>query len=141
MRVRRYVNSIHLTLLDISLTYNSTDTDSVFCHLPRSLCDGKTPEETVKRAEEIGREMGEYVDKHFLRPVELEFEKVYLPFLLLKKKRYCGKKYEEGHVKIDMKGLECVRRDFCPLLVDTQKKMLKTLVNMSSIWIITERTN
>lgn len=105
------------------------DTDSVFCHLPRSLCDGKTPEETVKRAEEIGKEMGEYVDKHFLRPVELEFEKVYLPFLLLKKKRYCGKKYEEGHVKIDMKGLECVRRDFCPLLVDTQKKMLKTLMN------------
>jgi len=105
------------------------DTDSVFCHLPRSLCDGKTPEETVKRAEEIGREMGEYVDKHFLRPVELEFEKVYLPFLLLKKKRYCGKKYEEGHVKIDMKGLECVRRDFCPLLVDTQKKMLKILMN------------
>ena len=61
--------------------------------------------------------------------LELEFEKVYLPFLLLKKKRYCGKKYEEGHVKIDMKGLECVRRDFCPLLVDTQKKMLKTLMN------------
>merc|ERR1712167_274042 len=84
------------------------DTDSVFCHLPRSLCDGKTPEETVKRAEEIGREMGEYVDKHFLRPVE--FEKVYLPFLLLKKKRYCGKKYEEGHVKIDIKGLECTSR-------------------------------
>ena len=105
------------------------DTDSVFCHLPRSLCDGKTPEETVKRAEEIGREMGEYVDKHFLRPVELEFEKVYLPFLLIKKKRYCGKKYEEGHVKIDIKGLECVRRDFCPLLVDTQKHMLKTLMN------------
>jgi len=105
------------------------DTDSVFCHLPRSLCDGNTPEETVKRAEEIGREMGEYVDKHFLRPVELEFEKVYLPFLLIKKKRYCGKKYEEGHVKIDIKGLECVRRDFCPLLVDTQKHMLKTLMN------------
>ena len=109
------------------------DTDSVFCHLPRSLCDGPTPEATVARAEEIGREMGEYVDAHFLRPVELEFEKVYLPFLLLKKKRYCGKKYEEGHVKIDMKGLECVRRDFCPLLVKTQKEMLTILMNTMNI--------
>ena len=109
------------------------DTDSVFCHLPRSLCDGKTPEETVKRAEEIGREMGEYVDAHFLRPVELEFEKVYLPFMLIKKKRYCGKKYEDGHVKIDMKGLECVRRDFCPLLVKTQKEMLTILMNTMNV--------
>ena len=109
------------------------DTDSVFCHLPRSLCDGPTPEATVKRAEEIGIEMGEYVDSHFLRPVELEFEKVYLPFMLLKKKRYCGKKFEEGHVKIDMKGLECVRRDFCPLLVKTQKEMLTVLMNTMNI--------
>ena len=109
------------------------DTDSVFCHLPRSLCDGPTPEATVKRAEEIGIEMGEYVDSHFLRPVELEFEKVYLPFMLLKKKRYCGKKFEEGHVKIDMKGVECVRRDFCPLLVKTQKEMLTVLMNTMDI--------
>ncbi len=104
------------------------DTDSVFCHLPRSLCDGKTQEETVERAEEIGREMGEYVDSHFLKPIELEFEKIYLPFMLIKKKRYCGKKWEEGHVKIDIKGLECVRRDFCPLLVKTQKEMLSILM-------------
>ena len=109
------------------------DTDSVFCHLPRSLCDGPTPAATVKRAEEIGREMGEYVDAHFLRPVELEFEKIYLPFMLLKKKRYCGKKYEEGHVKIDMKGVECVRRDFCPLLVETQKEMLTILMNTMNV--------
>ena len=109
------------------------DTDSVFCHLPRSLCDADTPEATVKRAEEIGREMGEYVDSHFLRPVELEFEKIYLPFMLLKKKRYCGKKYEEGHVKIDMKGVECVRRDFCPLLVKTQKEMLTILMDTMNV--------
>lgn len=87
----------------------------------------------MKRAEEIGVEMGEYVDSHFLRPVELEFEKVYLPFMLLKKKRYCGKKFEEGHVKIDMKGVECVRRDFCPLLVKTQKEMLTVLMNTMDI--------
>lgn len=104
------------------------DTDSVFCHLPRSLCDGKTPEETVARAEEIGKEMGEYVDSHFLKPINLEFEKIYLPFMLIKKKRYCGKKWEDGHVKIDIKGLECVRRDFCPLLVKTQKAMLSLLM-------------
>jgi DNA polymerase delta subunit 1 len=109
------------------------DTDSVFCHLPRSLCNGKTPEETVAKAEEIGREMSEYVDSHFLNPIELEFEKVYLPFMLIKKKRYCGKKYEEGHVKIDMKGLECVRRDFCPLLVKTQKEMLTVLMNTMDV--------
>lgn len=105
------------------------DTDSVFVHMKRSLVDGKTNKETVEKAHEMGEVMANYVTKYFLDPVFLEYEKTYLPFLLLKKKRYVGEKFEPGlPSKLHIKGLESVRRDFAPLLVDTQKKILNALV-------------
>ena len=109
------------------------DTDSVFVHLAPSLCKGNTSEELVKRAEEIGTEMGKFCTKVFRKPNDLEYEKCYLPFLLVKKKRYCGKKYEEGTVKIDTKGLESTRRDFAPLVSSTMKKMLNTLMETRDV--------
>jgi DNA polymerase delta subunit 1 len=105
------------------------DTDSVFVHMKRSLVNGKNNEETVEKAHEMGEIMANYVTKHFIDPVFLEYEKTYLPFLLLKKKRYVGMKNEPGLPrKLHIKGLESVRRDFAPLLVDTQKKVLNAIV-------------
>jgi len=105
------------------------DTDSVFVHMPRSLVDGKNNEETVEKAHIMGEIMANYVTKFFLDPVFLEYEKTYLPFLLLKKKRYVGMKNEPGLPrKMQIKGLESVRRDYAPLLVDTQKKVLNAIV-------------
>lgn len=48
------------------------------------------------------------VTKEFIRPINLEFEKVYFPYLLINKKRYAGlywtnpNKYD----KLDSKGIE-----------------------------------
>ena len=72
------------------------DTDSVFVSMPKSLVKGNTREELVQNAHKMGTEMAEYVTKSFLSPVFLEYEKTYCPFLLLKKKRYAGYKYEPG---------------------------------------------
>ena len=61
--------------------------------------------------------------------INLEFEKIYSPFLLLKKKRYVGYKYEEGKLdkpKIDYKGIELTRRDGCGLT----KKWMRDLLPM-----------
>lgn len=47
-------------------------------------------------------------------PIKLKFEKVYLPCVLMAKKRYVGYKYETidaTEAGFDAKGIETVRRD------------------------------
>jgi len=105
------------------------NTDSVFVHMKRTLINGATDEEMVEKAHKMGEIMADYVTKNFLPPIFLEYEKTYLPYLLLKKKRYAGMKNEPGLPrKLHIKGLESVRRDFAPLLVDTQKRVLNALI-------------
>jgi len=57
------------------------DTDSVMI---------KFGVKTVKEAIEIGKEAAVKITKIFEKPIRLEFEKVYWPYLLLGKKRYAG---------------------------------------------------
>jgi len=70
------------------------------------------------------------VDALIPAPNRLEFEKVYRPLLLRGKKRYCGRKYEEGQGdgELDVKGLEMVRRDNFPLLPQVQRAAMEQLV-------------
>lgn len=81
------------------------DTDSVMIDLG---------EENLERVYEISRGISEYVTSRFVKPVSLEFEKVYHPFLLINKKRYAGLIHRTG--KVDTKGIETVRRDNCELV-------------------------
>lgn len=105
------------------------DTDSVFIRMPEKMVYGDTDEEIMNKAHEVGEMMGEYVTKIFIPPIFLEYEKTYKPYLLLKKKRYAGLKAEPGlPTKLHIKGLESVRRDFAPLTVDTQKRVLNALI-------------
>lgn len=63
-------------------------------------------------------------------PVQLQAEKVYHPYLLLKKKHYAGMMYmSPTECKgIDMKGIETARRDYCPYVSETLTEMLKILL-------------
>lgn len=74
-----------------------------------------------------------YVTQSFIRPINLEFEKVYCPYLLLNKKRYAGQYWTNPFKpdKIDSKGLELVRRDNCRLVVIVMEKVLDILFNYS----------
>jgi DNA polymerase elongation subunit (family B) len=58
-----------------------------------------------------GREAAELVTGKFIKPIKLEFEKVYFPYLLINKKRYAGLYWTrpEHYDKMDTKGIE-VRR-------------------------------
>lgn len=109
------------------------DTDSVFVHFKRSFIDpgGKmTDEELIAESHKVGEAMAAEVTKIFLPPNDLEYEKTYYPFLLLKKKRYAGEKHEPGHKsKVHVRGLESVRRDYAPLCVEVQKKILRFLLD------------
>ncbi|KAK0446656.1 DNA polymerase family B-domain-containing protein [Armillaria borealis] len=67
---------------------------------------------------ELGAEAAEFVTAKFIKPIKLEFEKVYFPYLLISKKRYAGLYWTrpEKYDKMDSKGIETVRRDNCRLV-------------------------
>lgn len=94
------------------------DTDSVMV---------KFGVDTVADAMKYGEEAAEMVSKTFLRPIKLEFEKVYCPYLLMAKKRYAGLYWTnaEKYDKLDTKGIETVRRDNCALV----RQVVDTVLN------------
>lgn len=61
---------------------------------------------TLERSMELGREAAELVSAKFVKPIKLEFEKVYYPYLLINKKRYAGLYFTkpETYDKMDCKG-------------------------------------
>ncbi|CEO97534.1 hypothetical protein PBRA_000880 [Plasmodiophora brassicae] len=94
------------------------DTDSVFVQFGV---------ETVEEAMELGKKAADLVTKEFEKPISLEFEKVYKPLLLMNKKRYAGLHWTNPvkWSKMDVKGLETVRRDNCPMV----QTVLSTCLN------------
>ncbi|KAG7196604.1 hypothetical protein KM043_013092 [Ampulex compressa] len=84
----------------------------------------------IKEAMELGKEAAEYVSSKFIKPIKLEFEKVYFPYLLINKKRYAGLYFTrpDKYDKMDCKGLETVRRDNCPLVANMMNTCLQKLL-------------
>ena len=79
---------------------------------------------------------GVMVTKTFIKPIKLEFEKVYLPCLLMNKKRYAGLYWTrpEKHDKMDAKGLEIVRRDNYHLVTNVMKEVLDK-IEADIVWL------
>ncbi|KAH9421124.1 DNA polymerase delta 1, catalytic subunit [Dermatophagoides pteronyssinus] len=75
---------------------------------------------TVEEAMKLGKEAADKISEKFDKPIKLEFEKVYYPYLLINKKRYAGLFWTrpEKFDKMDCKGIETVRRDNCPLVAN-----------------------
>lgn len=122
-KTRDYVESLYKK--ENGYTYDSTviygDTDSVMI---------KFGVKTLGEAMVLGRDASERISKEFKKPIKIEFEKVYKPYLLMKKKRYAGLIWTklEKWDKIDMKGIESVRRDNCELVKELLDKVLKMLL-------------
>lgn len=103
------------------------DTDSLFVYLK-----GRTKDQAF----DIGEEIARTVTNMNPRPVKLKFEKVYLPCVLLAKKRYVGFKYEYRDQKepdFDAKGIETVRRDGTPAEQKIEEKALKILFRTADL--------
>lgn len=62
---------------------------------------------TIGEAMTLGKHAALEISNRFMRPIKLEFEKVYFPYLLINKKRYAGLYWtkEEKHDKMDCKGV------------------------------------
>ena len=105
------------------------DTDSVMV---------KFGETDMSKVMDMARDAAKFVTEQFVRPINLEFEKVYFPYLLINKKRYAGLYWTKTDTfdKMDAKGIVTVRRDNCPLvanLIDTCLRKVRSL-SISSIF-------
>ncbi|KDE06028.1 DNA polymerase delta catalytic subunit, variant [Microbotryum lychnidis-dioicae p1A1 Lamole] len=84
----------------------------------------------LETAMKLGAEAADFVTQKFVKPIKLEFEKVYFPYLLISKKRYAGLYWTkpEKYDKMDTKGIETVRRDNCRLVVTVIETCLKKML-------------
>merc|ERR1719203_809176 len=107
------------------------DTDSVMI---------KFGTDSIEESMKMGAEAADLVSATFLRPIKLEFEKVYCPYLLMNKKRYAGLYWTkpQSYDKLDTKGIETVRRDNCALVRIVVETVLDKILIDKSIPAATE---
>lgn len=98
------------------------DTDSVMVKFRDEL--------TLEESMALGQQAADIISQSFPKPIKLEFEKCYFPYLLIQKKRYAGLLWTktETYDKMDCKGIETVRRDNCKLVANVISKVLEKLL-------------
>ena len=107
------------------------NTDSVMVEFD---VQGRKGQEAIDYSWEQGELASEQCSKLFKAPNDLELEKVYCPYFLYSKKRYAAKMYEKKgdavvFKKIDVKGLQVVRRDTCMYVRGVLKHLLNLVLN------------
>ncbi len=112
------------------------DTDSIFI---------ETNTKTYEKSSTIGKDVAKHINEYFQKKVkeqcnrksylELQFEKVYRKFIMPKirgtdvgaKKRYAGILTDGNEEKLDIVGLETVRRDWTECAKQFQTTLLKKI--------------
>ncbi|MBI1971950.1 MAG: ribonuclease H-like domain-containing protein [Candidatus Aenigmarchaeota archaeon] len=99
------------------------DTDSIMI---------KIPETDLDRGWETGVSIMRRINGELSGAMQMEFEKLFKSFLILTKKRYAAWRFvkENGawKDKIEMKGIETVRRDWCELVSDTMNRAIDIIL-------------
>jgi DNA polymerase elongation subunit (family B) len=120
-------------LVKTNAEYVYGDTDSVFFTF--NLSDKETGEKIIgpKALElsiEIAKEACHNVSKFLKQPHDFEYEKTFLPFCLLSKKRYVGILYEHDPLKGKRKemGIVLKRRDNAPIVKDVYGGVIDILM-------------
>lgn len=118
---------------------NVKNTDSIFVnfvdYIKEKYGDKLTKEEILKKTIEVGEEAGALVTTHLKKPQDLEYEKVFYPFIIFSKKRYVGNKYElnPNKFKQTSMGIVLKRRDNAPILKKIYGGIIDTILNKSNI--------
>lgn len=125
-------------LIKTNAEYVYGDTDSVFFTF--NLSDKETGEKIIgqKALElsiEIAQEACHNVSKFLKQPHDFEYEKTFLPFCLLSKKRYVGILYEHDPMKGKRKemGIVLKRRDNAPIVKDVYGGVIDILMKERDI--------
>ncbi len=113
------------------------DTDSVFYTFNLTELDG-TPIRGKKALEitiELAQQVGEISAKFLKSPHDFEYEKTFMPFCLLSKKRYVGMLYETDINKCKRKemGIVLKRRDNAPIVKDIYGGIIDILMKKQNI--------
>ena len=114
------------------------DTDSVFFKF--NLEDIETGsrilgEKALEITIELAKQAGKLASMFLKKPHDLEYEKTFMPFCLLSKKRYVGMMYEDDHHKCKRKSMGIVlkRRDNAPIVKDIYGGIIDILMKEKNI--------
>lgn len=119
-------------------TYIYGDTDSVFYSLRLTDLDGRpiVGKEALCHTIELGMEIGKLASKFLKPPHDWVYEKTFMPFILLSKKRYVGMLYEDDPEEKPYRksmGIVLKRRDNAPIVKDVYGGAIDILMSGGSI--------
>ena len=113
------------------------DTDSVFFKFNLKDLDGNkiVNREALEITIELAKDAGQLATKYLKAPHDLEYEKTFLPFILLSKKRYVGMLYEDDpdKGKIKFMGIVLKRRDNAPIVKDIYGGIIDKIIKERSM--------
>jgi DNA polymerase elongation subunit (family B) len=113
------------------------DTDSVFFTFNFTTLDGDKVrgKKALEMTIDLAQEAGELASKFLKKPHDLEYEKTFMPFCLLSKKRYVGMLYELDPNKCSRKSMGIVlkRRDNAPIVKDVYGGIIDILMKDQNI--------
>lgn len=132
--------------MNVKAEYIYGDTDSVFFKF--NMRDLKTGQEVLgeKALElsiEVAQEATHLVSQFLKQPHDFEYEKTYMPFCLLSKKRYVAIKYETDITKgkRNEMGIVLKRRDNAPIVKDIYGGVIDILMKEKNIQKAVEFVN
>ena len=124
--------------INVKSDYIYGDTDSVFFKF--ALLDKKTSEpilghQALELSIEIAQSACHTVSKFLKQPHDFEYEKTFMPFCLLSKKRYVGIKYETdpNKGKRNEMGIVLKRRDNAPIVKDVYGGVIDILMKECNV--------
>jgi DNA polymerase elongation subunit (family B) len=113
------------------------DTDSVFFKFNLTRLDGTriVGQEALPITIELAKEAGRLATMFLKPPHDLEYEKTFLPFILLSKKRYVGILYEEADKPCyrNSMGIVLKRRDNAPIVKDVYGGVIDILMKGNDV--------
>jgi DNA polymerase elongation subunit (family B) len=113
------------------------DTDSVFFTFNLQTLEGKPirGKEALEITIELAQEAGHLASTFLKGPHDLEYEKTFMPFCLLSKKKYVGMLYETDPTKGKRKemGIVLKRRDNAPIVKDIYGGIIDILMKQQNI--------
>lgn len=112
------------------------DTDSIFIIFPNVLDNVKLEgQKAIMQSIKTSQEASKEFKKLLKEPHDLEYEKVYWPFLLVGKKKYCANKYEFDDKKYTLSSMGIVlkRRDNAPIVKHIYGGILNIILNKLDI--------
>ena len=113
------------------------DTDSVFFTFNLKTLDGEDirGKKALEITIDLAQEAGELATMFLKKPHDLEYEKTFMPFCLLSKKRYVGMLYEKdpNKCKRNSMGIVLKRRDNAPIVKDVYGGIIDILMKEKDI--------